>query len=52
MMMVSKQENSSIDYKDKLPIDGLRYMIVNAIEALTKKKMQLDRIVKVNAKTP
>jgi hypothetical protein len=39
--MANKTENATLGYHDKLPIDALRFILVNAIEQATKQKMQL-----------
>lgn len=44
-VMTHKSSNANLDYCDKLPLDALRFMLVNAIEEVTKEKMRLVREV-------
>jgi hypothetical protein len=49
--MTHKQGNTNLDYCDKLPLDALRFMLVNAIETVTKEKMRLKREVQRKTKS-
>jgi hypothetical protein len=40
LAMSNKASNPDLTYNDKLPLDALRFMVVNAVEQLTKQKMK------------